>query len=209
LQAPARAIDAAFVPVTVHTGAVAIRRLTLVVDNNPSPVAAVIDFGPRAFRAEIETRLRLDDYSMVRAIAELADGALLMSARYVKAAGGCSAPAGADAAAAAAALGRMQLRTEPAAAGTPIAAQWQVSHPNHTGLAMDQATRHYTPAHFVRVLDISFDGERVLHADLDFALSENPVLRFQFTAPRAGTLRADAEDTEGRRFSTSLAVAPA
>jgi len=218
LLAPARAVDAAFVPVTVRSastglgrrsGAGHIKRLTLVVDNNPAPVAAVFDFGPRAGSADIETRLRVDAYSMVRAVAELGDGSLVMSARFVKAAGGCSAPPGADAAAAEASLGRMQLRAETAAAGQLVQAQWQVSHPNHSGLAMDQLTRHYTPAHFVRSLEISFNGERVLHAELDFALSENPSLRFQFLPSRAGVLRADAEDTQGRRFSTTLAVAPA
>jgi len=132
-----------------------------------------------------------------------------MSARYVKAAGGCSAPAGADAAAAEASLGRMQLRADAATAGSPVQAQLQISHPNHSGLAMDQLSRLYTPSHFVRTLDISFDGERVMHAELDFALSENPSLRFQFLPGHAGVLRADAQDTQGRRFSTTLAVAPA
>jgi sulfur-oxidizing protein SoxY len=211
LGAPARAPDPAFVPVTVRTGALAIRRLTLVVDGNPAPVAAVFSFGAettRAGQADIETRLRVDAYSMVRAVAELADGRLLMSTRYVKAAGGCSAPAGADAALAEAALGRMQLRVDKARLNQACSAQWQVSHPNHSGLAMDQSTRLYTPAHFVRTLAISYRDEPVLAAELDFALSENPTLRFHFVPQAAGELRAEAQDTQGRRFSTRLMVEP-
>ena len=73
---------------------------------------------------------------------------------------------------------------------------------------MDQSTRHYTPAHFVRKLDVAYAGQPVLHAELDFALSENPNLRFHFVPQAAGTLSAEAEDTQGRRFSTSLAVEP-
>lgn len=210
IVAPARAVDAAFVPVTVRTGAQAVKRLTLVVDENPSPIAAVFDFGTRAAPgSEIETRLRVDAYSWVRAVAELPDGRLVMAARYVKASGGCSAPAGADQAAAMASLGRMQLRVEAPRTGRPTLATWQISHPNHSGLAMDQSTRLYTPAHFVRKLELRYAGEPVLLADLDFALSENPSLRLRFVPGGPGELRADAEDTQGRRFSTALAVEPA
>jgi len=209
LAAPARAVDAAFVPVTVLAGDPGIRRITLVVDNNPAPVAAVLQFGAAVHNADLETRLRVDEYSWVRAVAERADGTLVMAARYVKAAGGCSAPAGADAQAAAASLGRMQLQVDQPVRGQPTVLRWQISHPNHSGLAMDQATRHYTPAHFVRLLDLHYDGQPLLHAELDFALSENPSLRLQFTPQRAGLLQAQAEDTQGRRFDASLAVSPA
>lgn len=209
LAAPARAVDAAFVPVAVRAGDPGIRRITLVVDNNPAPVAAVLQFGSGVHSIDLETRLRVDDYSWVRAVAERADGTLVMAARYVKAAGGCSAPAGADAQAAAASLGRMQLQVDHPVRGQPAVLRWQISHPNHSGLAMDQATRHYTPAHFVRLLDLHYDGQPLLHAELDFALSENPSLRLQFTPQRAGLLRAQAEDTQGRRFDASLAVSPA
>lgn len=209
LEAPARAVDGAFVPVTVRTGRQPLRRLTLVVDENPGPVAAVFEFGPRAGRADIETRLRVDAYSMVRAIAETADGRLVMAQRFVKASGGCSAPAGADAAEAEASMGRQQLRVDAPRRGQPAQASWQISHPNHSGLAMDQVSRLYTPAHFVRRLDLSYAGAPVLHAELDFALSENPTLRFQFVPDAAGELRAEAEDTQGRRWTTTLAVEPA
>ena len=89
-------------------------RLYLLIDANPSPVAAIFQFAPRSGRAEIETRVRVDEYSFVRAIAETSDGQLYGVVRFVKASGGCSAPAATDASAAAAALGRMQLRVDAA-----------------------------------------------------------------------------------------------
>ncbi len=209
LQAPLRAADGAFVPITVRTAGQPVKRLTLVVDANPGPVAAVVDFGPRAARADLETRLRVDAYSMVRAIAELPDGRLVMATRFVKASGGCSAPAGADAQLALANLGRMQLRVDAPRLGQPAQAQVNISHPNHSGLALDQVSRLYTPAHFVRRLDVFYGAEPVLRAELDFALSENPSLRFQFVPTQADTLRAEVEDTEGKRFQATLAVQPA
>lgn len=40
----------------------------------------------------LATRVRVDDYSYVRAVAETADGKLHMVKAFVKASGGCSAP---------------------------------------------------------------------------------------------------------------------
>ena len=65
---------------------------TLVVDANPAPVAAVFNMSPENGVATISTRLRINAYSHVRAIAETSDGELFMATRFVKASGGCSAP---------------------------------------------------------------------------------------------------------------------
>ena len=74
---------------------------------------ATFTFGDAAGTGErvISTRVRIDMYSNVRAIIETSDGALHMATRFVKAAGGCSAPALKDADDALAQLGRMQVKT--------------------------------------------------------------------------------------------------
>ena len=41
----------------------------------------------------LSTRVRVDSYTNVHAVAELSDGQLYAAQRFVKAAGGCSAPA--------------------------------------------------------------------------------------------------------------------
>jgi len=213
LEAPARAEDAAIVPVAIRTrvppGAGPIRTLHLVIDNNPSPVAAVFTFAPRSGRADIETRVRIDEYTHVRAIAQTSDGKLYMASRWVKASGGCSAPPGKDPAAALATLGRMRLRVDgDVAPGRPVQAQLMISHPNRSGLAMDQGTRQYTPAHFVRKVDVTYGGEPVLSADLDFAISENPHLRFWFVPQGQGELKATVVDSRDLTFQSSLALQP-
>jgi len=127
----------------------------------------------------------------------------------VKASGGCSAPAGADAAAAQASLGQMRFRVEGDLRGRePVLAQLAIEHPNHSGLAMDQSTRQYTPAHFVRRVDASYAGEPVLSADLDFAISENPNLRFYFVPRGPGKLTVDVVDSNQTAWKSSLDVAP-
>lgn len=215
LQAPVRAEDAAVVPIGVRMGFaqgqgdLSVRRLVLVIDNNPSPLAAQIEFGPASGRADLETRVRIDEYGYVRAVAELSDGRLVMSKRFVKASGGCSAPPGKDAEAARAMLGRMRLAVQDdAAPGQPLRAQLMVSHPNDSGLVMDQVTRMYTKAQFVRHVELAYAGQPLLKAEVDFSLSENPHLRFWLKAePRGGELVARVDDTEGRHFEQRLQLA--
>jgi sulfur-oxidizing protein SoxY len=212
LEAPARAIDAAVVPIAIRTrlppGAGRyISKLYLIIDANPSPVSAIFQFTPDSGRAEIETRVRVDAYSHVRAIAETNDGQLFGVTRFVKASGGCSAPAGGDAKAAEASLGKMRFRVEGDLKGaSPVLAQLMIDHPNHSGLAMDQYSRQFTPAHYVRKVDVSFDGKPVFSADVDFSISENPNFRFYFKPQGGGELRATVVDSRDLRFVAAQAL---
>jgi sulfur-oxidizing protein SoxY len=209
LEAPVRAIDAAVVPVALRTKLPAnagytISKLYLIIDSNPSPISGIFTFAPGAGPADIETRVRIDGYSWLRAIAETSDGKLFMTHRFVKASGGCSAPPGSDPAAALATMGQMKLRVEGDVNGKePVLAQLAIQHPNHTGLAMDQYTREFTPAHYVRKIDVTYAGKPLLSADVDFSMSENPHFRFYF-APQGGKgeadLRATVVDSKDMRF---------
>ncbi len=214
LEAPARAEDAAIVPISIKDrlppdSARRIRTVYLIIDKNPGPVAAIVRFAPDSTRADLATRVRINEYTNVRAIAETDDGQLYMSTRYVKASGGCSAPAAKDADAALARLGKMKLRVdENALAGTPVPAQLMISHPNYSGLQKDQVTGLYTPAYFVREITVRYSGKPVLTAETTFSLSENPSLRFYFIPHGTGELTAQAIDTRDKRFSISQEVAP-
>jgi sulfur-oxidizing protein SoxY len=212
LVTPARAQDAAVVPITIKTRVPQsperyISKLYLVIDKNPAPLAAVFSMTPDLGRADIETRVRIEEYTDVRVIVEMNDGSLHMSSNYVKASGGCSAPAGKDPAEAAAGIGRMKLALEQS--GTldqPQQVQLMIRHPNFSGLAMDQATRLYTPPHFVRHLEVAYNGKRILSAETDISISENPNFRFYFVPHREGTLTVEAIDSQDLSYRTSLAV---
>jgi len=213
LDTPPRAEDAAIVPIALR-GAFPqsperfIDRVWLLIDNNPSPIAAVFDFTPESGRAEIETRIRIEQYTYVRAVARTNDGRLHTIANYVKASGGCSAPAGKDAVAAKANLGKMRLRVDEATTeGQPARAQLMVSHPNDSGLAMDQVTRTYATPHFVRRVEVRYAGKPLLNADVDFSISENPNFRFYFLPGDGGDLEARVVDNQDLEFRTSLTVA--
>ena len=210
LETPMRAEDAAIVPVAIRSRFAQgterfIETIWLIVDNNPSPIAAVFHFTPDSGRADMETRIRVEQYTHVRAVARTSDGKLYMAANYVKASGGCSAPAGKDAVAARASLGKMRMRVDdPLVSGRPALAQLMISHPNDSGLAMDQVTRLYAPPHFVRKVSVSYAGRPVMTADVDFSISENPNFRFYFTPGHGGELEAKIVDNQDLAFGTTV-----
>jgi sulfur-oxidizing protein SoxY len=213
LDAPVRAEDAAVVPIAMrarlpHTGSSYVAKLYLIIDNNPSPISAIFSFTPQSGRAEIETRVRVDEYSFVRAIAETSDGRLLMRTRFVKASGGCSAPPGKDPQAALASRGKIRMRIDgEVVMNQPTLAQLMISHPNDSGMVMDQLTRQYTPRRFVRSVNVAYAGQPVLAADLDFSISENPNLRFYFVPRGPGRLTAEVVDSNEAAWKSSLDVA--
>ncbi|MDX1527168.1 MAG: quinoprotein dehydrogenase-associated SoxYZ-like carrier [Gammaproteobacteria bacterium] len=215
LEAPDRAQFAAIVPISVRskipqTAERYIKTITFLIDMNPAPLAGRFHFMQASGSADLSMRVRINAYGWVRAIAETNDGKLYMSKRFVKGSGGCSAPAGADIEAAMARLGRIKLKTRGVARpGEPVLTQLMISHPNLTGLQMDQLTRLFMPAHFVKQVDVSFNGEPIIVAETDISISENPNFQFYFVPERAGVLRVDVTDSKGLRFAETLAVEPA
>ena len=68
LETPMRAEDAAIVPVAIRSRFAQgterfIETIWLIVDNNPSPIAAVFHFTPDSGRADMETRIRVEQYT--------------------------------------------------------------------------------------------------------------------------------------------------
>jgi len=207
--APLRAAYGASVPVKVvsklpQTPGLYVKRLYLVVDKNPSPIAAVLDLTTEVGQADFETRLRVDEYSHVRVVAELSNGQLHMDSRYVKTSGGCSAPPNRDALHL---VGKTVLKVpEPVAMNLPTPAEVTVLHPNDTGFELNQVTVMYIPAHFVRSIKVSYADRKVFDAELDFSVSENPSLRFNFVPHGQGQLKAEVEDSKDGRWVGTLAV---
>jgi sulfur-oxidizing protein SoxY len=215
IEAPERAEDAAIVPVAIRVAETLgpeIRGLYLVIDDNPSPLAAHFVLGPLADTKEITTRVRIDDYTYLHAVAETKDGRLYASAHFIKAAGGCSAPAGKDQVLALERLGKMKLtlaeRLKPDA---PINAKLLISHPNNSGLQMDQVSRNYIPADFMQTLEVTYNGQSVFRLESDIAISEDPSFSFSFrpSDPAPGVIKAEILDSSRRHFTQSWPVAAA
>jgi sulfur-oxidizing protein SoxY len=211
IEAPDRADDAALVPVTIRLMDPLRRdidQLYFVIDDNPSPLAGRFVFGPAADPSEIAIRVRVDDYTYLHAVAETRDGKLYSVARFIKAAGGCSAPAGKDQVLAMQRLGQMKMTMKgPARLGEPLEAHLLVSHPNNSGMQMDQVTRNYVPADFVRTIRLRYSGKPLLTMESDISISEDPSLTFAFVPSAAsGEIEAAVEDSSNRHFERSWPV---
>ena len=208
LEAPARALDPALVPLTITmTGDKPVQGVYVVIDNNPAPMAGHFVFGPAADPRTLKVRVRVDQYTDIHAIAEGADGKLYAVAKFVKASGGCSAPAGAEEARE---IGQMKLHLSDAfTAGKPMQAQLMIRHPNFNGMQMDQLTRYYTPAHFIRTIDVTYGGGKVLHIDSDISLSTDPVISFGFVPRAKGQLKIAVRDSKDQSFERSFDVGAA
>lgn len=201
LETPSRAEDAAIVPMTLRFAEPdKVKAATLVIDQNPMPMAAAFTFGDKAGVGFIETRARVNSYSNVHAVAETRDGKLHSEMKFVKAAGGCSAPAGKNLEEAAANIGKMKYREFNSADASKREAQIMVRHPNLSGMQMDQLSRNYIPAHYIDRLEVRQGDALIFSMEGGISLSEDPVFRFNYAPNGSKTIRALAHDIKGNEF---------
>ncbi len=212
LKTPYRAEDAAVTPVEIlaqipQTKDVFIEKVYLFVDKNPQPLVGTFTMTPEMGKADLAMRVRVNEYTNVRAVAVLNNGDHHMVANFVKAQGGCSAPLGADLAAAMARLGKMKFRTvEKSDEGNSLS-QFMVSHPNITGMQLDQRTRLIAPAHYVKKIAISYNDKPILTAEVGFSVSADPSFRFFFKPEDKGTVTATVSDSKGGEWTEEFNVA--
>ena len=226
IEVPYRAEDPALVPIKItskipQSNDKYIKKIMLFVDKNPYPFSGEFEFTPQSGKADIAMRIRVNTYSYVRAVAEMNDGKLYMAKQFVKASGGCSAPIGADLDAAMKRLGKMKFRLDDGIkTGKPALTQLLISHPNITGMQMDQVTRFVRKSHFVKKVNVTYNDEPILTAKTDIAISADPNFRFYFIPKKSGILKAEITDTscetptsravctKGKSYSQTFKVEP-
>jgi sulfur-oxidizing protein SoxY len=206
LDLPPRALDAALVPLTVtFTGPQRPAALYLTIDDNPAPLVGTFHFGPAADVQVLKTRVRVDQYTLVHAVAEMPDGRLYAVARFIKAAGGCSAPGGGSEQEALARIGRMKLLPRGAAPdGQRREAELLISHPQFNGMQMNQVTRLYIPARYIQSVTVTEGGALVFRLDSDISLSENPAITFGYRPKPGAALDVEVHDTAHAVFRNSF-----
>ena len=220
VDAPPRALDAALVPVSITVQPAARpKTIYMVIDDNPAPVAAIIHFGPLADPHMLKLRVRVDQYTLLHAVAELPDGRLVSAARFIKAAGGCSAPGSTNPAEAMARIGRMKLffpatptadqtaAKLPPGTDPPSTAELLISHPNFNGMQMDPVTRLYTPARYVQTIKVSEAGQLVFTLDGDISLSQDPAISFAFHPVAGAPLQVEVNDSAKAVFRQTFPLA--
>ena len=214
-KAPYRPEDVMAVPlsadVALHNGKT-IKSVTFVVDNNPSPVAAKFTLGQERADASITTRIRLNEASDVHLVVETTDGDLYMAERHIKFAGGqasCSAPPAGDPAEIAANMGKMKFAQLTAPATQSRAKQrvsYELNHPNHTGMVLDQITLLYIPLQMVDKIEARQGEELVFELEGSITMSQNPFVEFDFLTNGAEKMKFTAHDTDGNSWQQAFPI---
>lgn len=153
LQTPYRALDPAGVEISIYDRAPGITdytKLTLVIDENPTPCCATFEFWNIV--PHIMTNIRVNAYTDIRVISENNYDALRYNKQYIKAAGGCSAP---------------PVLTSDKPFGTINLIQsngWtkiKIWHPNFSGMQFNQLTRSEIPAEYIDKVQMWVDDKLV------------------------------------------------
>lgn len=204
ITAPVRATDDRRVPVEIAAETVdgsLIRSVSLIIDENPMPVSAVFEFERphRAFRVAAD--MRLNGPTPVRAVIETVDGRLMMAETFVKTSGlgACAAPPVGDPEQAIASIGEMQaVEQSPIVrlGAEPRTVRLEMSHPQHTGMQMDQITLHYILARYIEEVDVWAGDEKLFHLTGSISLSEDPAITFEVPDAGAESLRVRFKDTD-------------
>lgn len=213
-SAPMRPADQSNVPLAVKARLAdgrTIKSVSFIVDENPSPVAAVFELGEGRSDVSIAAKFRLNEATDVRAVVEASDGQLYMIERHVKFAGGqasCSAPPAGDPAEIAANMGRMTFEQKSAsmseASSLISQAHLQVSHPNHTGMVLDQITLLYVPLRIVTDIEVNQGGDRVFAMKGSMTLSQDPAIDFDFRRNGASKLDVVMRDSDGASWKETF-----
>jgi sulfur-oxidizing protein SoxY len=209
LDAPATAEDASLVPITMRVPPEVrdnLKSLTLIIDKNPTPVVAKFSFGPAegtGGERSISTRVRIDNFSHVRAILETEDGTLHMATKFVAAAGGCGAMNAKDPDTENVDLGKMLVKTFPPALSTAPLFEGQVmlKHPNSNGMQLDIDTGGFIPARFIKEMTVKRGNDLVFRMESTFSISTNPNFRFTFGRGADNELDVSMVDTDGTVFT--------
>lgn len=215
ITVPRRAEDAGIVPVSIHahipqTAERYIEKIFVFVDKNPQPLAGTFTLTPEMGRADLSMRLRINEYTHVRAVAQLNTGELHMDDGFTRASGGCTQPPPfLQLKQARENIGKMKFRTfakKEKELDTAQLAQLMVSHPNVTGLQLDQRTRSYIPAEYMTKIEISYNDTHIMTAETGISISEDPSFRFFFNSGKKGTITAVMEDNKGRVITRQFEV---
>lgn len=219
LKAPTRPEDQRAVPVHVDarlSDGRTIKTVSFIVDENPSPVAAVFHIEQPREHVTLAAKFRFNAQTDLHIVVEASDGALYMVQQNVKFAGGqaaCAAPPNGDPKEIAASMGRMQLAEIPekktAATHIERRVKLDVSHPNHTGMVLDQQTLLYIPLLMVQHVAVREGKDTVFSMDGSITLAQNPEIEFDYKINGADKLTVDVEDTGGGKWQQSFPISPA
>jgi len=217
LTAPDRPDNQMDVPVAVDAAfkdGRTVKSVTILVDENPAPVAAKFKFNQARQHVGLAAKFRFDAVTGVRAIVEASDGQLYMAARHVRFTGGqsaCSAPPNGSEAEILARMGNTQLAAlgpRAIASNTAQRIKVDISHPNHTGMVKDQISLLYIPLRLLDKVAVQQSGDTVVEIEGSMSLSQDPSFEFDYLTDGSEELTVSASDTSGGAWKHTLPLRP-
>lgn len=215
-QAPNSAYDAGAVPISIRqkrNSGERITGLSIIVDENPAPLVANFELGPLIGDLYLETRVRYDQPSNVRVIAQTDADKTYMIGRFVQAAGGCVTVVGGDPLAALKTIGEIRLRQFDAkggmsgqSSGNVRKAQLMIRHPNFTGMQQMPGSDEFIEPRFIDNVEVRLGDEVLFRMTGGFSISEDPSFRFSYVDNGAQQLTVRATDTSGAIFQRSFGL---
>lgn len=214
-SAPNRPLDQSHVPVSIKaklSDGRTISKVYFIVDENPMPVAAKFEMGEGRSQVSLAAKFRFNSATDTRAVVEASDGQLYMVSQHTKFAGGqasCSAPPQGDPKEIAANMGRMTIAHEPTSKTmTQLRpkAKLTVSHPNHTGMVLDQITLLYVPLKMMDKVEVRQGKDLVFSMTGSITLAQDPEIAFDYRVNGATELEAMARDSDGSEWKQTFPI---
>jgi sulfur-oxidizing protein SoxY len=198
VSGPKIAEDSMNVPVSVKiSGLVDVRRVLVVADLNP--IVKVLEFSSKGALPSLHFRMKLQQGSPVRAMAQTGDGVWHVGGIWIDASGGgCTAPSvGRSAAGWTETLGQVQSRVWQNETQSRV--KLNIMHPMDTGLAPG------IPAFYIERLSLQdAAGREWMTLDTFEPVSENPVFSFDFSGPPPAGLTLVGRDNNGNRINARV-----
>lgn len=207
IDAPETAKDAALVPVAIKV-APSTKSLDFVIDQNPSPIAARVAFGPLGDPRLLTFRVRVDAFTNMHVVAKGEDGKLAENVVFVQGAGGCSAPMGMSDEEASRGMGEMKMKFGTNSSLGAPQATLMVRHPNFNGMQMSQTTKQFTPARFIKSITVTSGDDKVLSMTTDISLSTNPVISFLYKPEGSKPFKVSVVDSSNASWTQSFDPPP-
>ncbi len=215
LKAPNRPEDMRVVPVSMSANlndGRTIKAVTFILDENPMPVAAAFDLGGERTKVEFGTAFRVNRATSVRVVVEASDGKLYMAEKFIKYAGGqsaCAAPPEGDPAEIIANMGKFDLShkmAKKAVSSLRPKATLVLSHPNHTGMVLDQITLLYTPMRMVSNIELRQGEDLVFTMQGSITLAQNPTVNFNYRLNGAEQMHVVATDSNDTKWQHTFSI---
>lgn len=199
VSGPKIAEDSMNVPVGIKiTGLSDVRRVLVIADLNP--IVKVLEFSANGALPSVHFRMKLQQGSPVRAMAQTADGVWHVGGIWIDASGGgCTAPSvGRSSANWTETLGQVQSRVWQGENQSRV--KLSIMHPMDTGLAPG------IPAFYIERLSLQdASGKEWMTLDTFEPVSENPVFSFDFPGQPPTGLTLVCRDNNGNRINAKVA----